>query len=260
MLKSAVFSEPYVCFDLLCIPQDLSNDRLAEICQLELARQAEIFRGARTAVVWLNDISNWGDVEVNITWLVLTYLKAGARPGHYADRLAHLKYVMRRLKLTENSDFRSSGFISDEDGISTGWLSSMWTLQEVIMRPDMVLLTKNWESLLCGDRIAVTFAKLTSLIWEVDVAFEDRPQGAFNLENLIMNTGMMDLWDANRLTPLFLARLGNVPTRVQRPSVMSVIGVTQWHLGREVKQFRKETDNDNNEGLVCGTYPLEFVE
>lgn len=50
----------------------------------------------------------------------------------------------------------------------TGWFSSLWTLQESMMRPDMIFLNKQWEPLVTGARLAVTLGSLSSLAGAFD--------------------------------------------------------------------------------------------
>ncbi|KAK7956447.1 uncharacterized protein PG986_005669 [Apiospora aurea] len=139
IIRDMGFAVRFIWMDLLCIPQNRHDSKLAPIAQVELARQAEIFRNAETVVTWLTDLASWADAEANIAWLALTYLHDGPRdfPEGMQDRLACATDGLR------DAASRSSGFhwIQDsekEQRRVPGWMSSLWTLQEAFIRPDMI--------------------------------------------------------------------------------------------------------------------------
>ena len=68
----------YVWIDLFCIPQEGS-----ELQKIEIARQATIFRNARDCYAGINDVHDWGSVEVPLEWLGPCYLKSTTRPSVY---------------------------------------------------------------------------------------------------------------------------------------------------------------------------------
>ena len=273
MLKSAGFAERYVWFDLLCIPQRSSDDTLARICQVEIARQATIFGNAQTAVAWLNDIETWTDAEATIAWLGIDWLQTTT------DESIHLAEVDAILDAARGPASRSCGLLTNKSSTGVleklpGWMSSLWTLQEIIMKPDMLLLDKHWRPLLAGGVVPVTFASLAQLVgpradqvdsemdnptdtinWERSCAND--PRGVAELHDCLARTGMLQLDGPNRLTPLILGRSRQC-TNSRAEAIMSVTGATEWYLGRTIEQFRASTD-EAKEDLVCGLYPLEFV-
>ncbi|KAJ1335363.1 HET domain-containing protein [Microdochium nivale] len=189
LLQEVGFQEDYVWVDLLCIPQDSDDRGLAGICQQELARQAAIFQNASTAVVWLSDVGSWQDATWNIRWLCLTFLKDGS-PGGYADQMKVA--AGEGLERLENPGATSSGFRSRGHGKEAGynpnregnslpkWASSLWTLQEVMMRPNMIILNKNLEPLTVGQNLAVTMDMLLAI---VDVVYFDEEWRKIILES-----------------------------------------------------------------------------
>lgn len=273
ILQNSGFSEHYVWLDLLCIPQDTSDNRLAGICQTELARQATIFRHAATSVAWLNDVSSWRDTEAVISWIGLDYLRVSPPAPQPGTQNRGLEQITAALT---SSGPDSCGLVTyepqreDDSAVRVpGWFSSLWTLQESMMRPDMLFLNARWEPLRVGDDTPVTLAGMVSLMIThmrvADVEADNYgapappPRGFWELHHLMAETGMLSLHRADRLTPLILAR-NRECTHSRAVAIMSVTGATDWHLGRGVEQFRADAaGGENAERLVCGLFPLEFV-
>ncbi|KAK8017743.1 hypothetical protein PG993_014069 [Apiospora rasikravindrae] len=286
------FAERFVWLDVFCIPQDRANVRLAPVAQIELARQAEIFRNATTAVIWFTDVDNWKDAEANIAWLALTYLRDGVRRHHVG-----VKYKIAcaidglRGPASLSSGFRPRG--TDHNNVShvPGWMSSLWTLQEAVIRPNMILINRNLEPLLVGSNTAVTFDILVALfscayydsdwrdkctgehdssdkdkyvlpdeLWmdslDGDVEELDAPQGVIDLAGVLLDTGSIDLIEADQLTPLVLGTKRQA-TASRGEAIMAVTGAVGWHLGRSVTQFQNA--GDATQDSLFGLYPFEFV-
>lgn len=69
-LKKLPLSCPYVWLDLLCIPQDNRKE-----AQEEIARQAAIFIGVASSIVWFNEIESRESTENIIQWFAYQYLQ-----------------------------------------------------------------------------------------------------------------------------------------------------------------------------------------
>ena len=168
ILQAAGFSERYVWLDLLCIPQDTPDNRLAGICQTELARQATIFRHAATSVAWLNDVSSWRDTEAAISWIGLDYLRASPPAPHPGSRDRGLEEITAALASSVPHSCGLVTYYLQGGGLEArvpGWFSSLWTLQESMMRPDMLFLNARWEPLCVGQRdTPITLAGMVSLM------------------------------------------------------------------------------------------------
>ncbi|KAI0190484.1 hypothetical protein EV127DRAFT_430400 [Xylaria flabelliformis] len=152
---AACFPGWYIWLDLFCIPQDGST-RAAE----EIARQAEIFGNARTTIVWLNDITDWTGLRQTIRWLCEFCL---------ANDLS----VNESLNLPSDLDGIPTGLLveasttGDDEAISPApWLTSLWTLQEACLRPDMILCKDDFEFLTVkeGCNTVVTLEILVALM------------------------------------------------------------------------------------------------
>ncbi|KAI4600083.1 hypothetical protein KJ359_001185 [Pestalotiopsis sp. 9143b] len=264
MIHDAGFPEPYVWIDLFCIPQEMATTWQAEICKQELPRQAAIFQNAATAVVWLSDIDDWSAIDPIISWLSLEYMSAHSMLEYdRAFDIASAREVIREQ--ASSSDGLSISTIEKDGNVRQGppgWFTSLWTLQEVMMRPDMILVDRNWLPLLAGDCLAIDMDSLAVLLsqsasgtWRMTVP-EALPKGVEDFTIVMNSTGMSNLYYSGELTALIVGRT-RVSTSSRAPAIMSVLGATKWFEGQELKQFQTQEEQDY---MVCGLYPLVFVE
>lgn len=289
VFKRFGLKESYIWFDIFCIPQDVSTDeRLARICQVELARQASIFRRAGTALAWFNDISDWTDLRLNLEYNALVFLRDSVSYEYSSKRFEELERAISAVVGQTESQSSTSGLaITSQDGTiaPAGWLTSLWTLQETLIRPDMVFLNNNWEPLLLGaERVPISLASMVSLTQrsgELDHAYlrgrfpptryrnesnlgYDKevgdPNSVHALRLLIRQTGFVNFTDLSPISPIVLGRT-RVCTNSRAEAIMAVCGATAWHLGRTVSQFQQDHESSGSkEELLCGLYPLEFIQ
>lgn len=171
MLKEA-FISGYIWFDLLCIPQDHS-----ERASLEISRQALIFGNAKWVIAWLNDIKSWSGLRSVVEWLSLFYLNTAVNvendnyifpllPDPF-DEVPASPIELCLWEPREDDDARPDEDIVDpestEIALPMPWLTSLWTLQEACLRPDMVLCNKSWQPLTARDRTLVPLDHLVTL-------------------------------------------------------------------------------------------------
>lgn len=113
----------FLWLDIACIDQRPTSPDMAA----EVGRQADIFRGAHHAFVWLTTFSGSELVEI----LTNISLPGGLVPDARLPRpLATIQDNLDRL-------------------CSDPWFSSLWTLQEAFLRQDALFLSR--EGLLAGD-------------------------------------------------------------------------------------------------------------
>ncbi|CZR66797.1 uncharacterized protein PAC_16698 [Phialocephala subalpina] len=106
----ALFSGTYVWVDIFCIPQDCPSAKAREI-----ARQAQIFRGATGGIAWLH--------QTSAVWPLQDSHPPIPPP--------------------------LGTFAAIEELISDPWFSSTWALQEAILRPNMYMIgSSEWRSAL----------------------------------------------------------------------------------------------------------------
>ncbi|KAL4982302.1 hypothetical protein BDW68DRAFT_171019 [Aspergillus falconensis] len=164
----------YVWIDLLCIPQDPTS----KLGKREISRQAAIFSHATTAVVWFNTTTSWDLIEDCIHWMLLNSQSINA-PSEYRlqtlwktypllkEKNAVLTSKLRSVNVPEFRRYRESRIEMPDEPIekllSHYWFSSLWTLQEAFLRPDMLLVNKEWEILTIGGKVPVALDTLFDL-------------------------------------------------------------------------------------------------
>ena len=276
---------PYVWFDLLCIPQDRSARALEEI-----ARQATIFRKAQYAIAWLNTTENWSGLKGAVEWMSLKYMLYTSLEYHAGqlDMDSEVRFTFDSAStatgLFQPYEYRAE--IHRSDMLPLGWFTSLWTLQEACLRPDLLLCKQDWEILSVGPQMPVPLDGLIALTrWiaydlasfetlcdpdstqsrQLDSTYYENasagklealihggkyPRGFVELFELLERTSMLD--DPRQET---ITRLG-----VQRhcsegraEAIMSVIGATNWWT----EALR--SGHDANANLVLGLYPLAFL-
>lgn len=293
-LKRLGFREKYVWVDVLCIPQRPAAGslpvNLAEICQQELARQAVIFQRATTAVAWFHDIPDWADIHWNLDYMALSFLRYSINPA-YDRELFHAinDYLLRSA--SQSAEQSGLTFMQHYDELNISkpvpvtWLTSLWTLQECMMRPDMILLNRTWEPLIIGGWLPVRIGDMSALLYShtqtilyiqkqlfcddhpniqlgqttYESITNSHPAGLRELISLLEGAGLTTLMKAHPLTALVMGR-SRYCERSRAEAIMSVAGATEWHLKKPVEQFRTEPAPQDAADLVCGLYPLPFVK
>ncbi|KAL2822277.1 hypothetical protein BDW59DRAFT_163867 [Aspergillus cavernicola] len=260
MIMDAGFSESYIWLDLFCIPQEMSIDWQLRICKDELPRQLAIFRNASIAVIWLNDVSSWDKTQGVVAWLGLRCLSGEPEGSARYKGLCDLDEALdvARRSASYPCDLLIENIIVEEEvqeTIPPAWFTSLWTLQEITIRPDMILLDKHWRPLAVGNKLLLTMDSLLSLVGE-NSGVEDTPKGVATLISVYKDRHIGSMGRDNRLNP-FLLGAHRVSTSPRAPAIMSAVGATAWFRGRTLEQFQSPEEADQ---LVLGIYPLDFVK
>ncbi|KAI1907703.1 hypothetical protein LOZ65_006740 [Ophidiomyces ophidiicola] len=260
---------PYIWFDLVCIPQEdcgeILDPQLRKTLVTEIASQAAIFKGAKHAIAWWNtEISpdTWDGMRCAIRWMSSVYLNlefSNERPV--------------KVPRGDGVDAPATGMFSSKEKKTMPWFSSLWTLQEVCLRPDIWLCTKNWDLLTVGEGTLVAFNTIVALTKRViDIVVDGAGDttvpaqylpakweghyhhGFLELVELLNRTGMADLHRLKREHILFLATSRHC-SHSRAQAIMSVLGMKAWYDpdAREQRQPGKP-------GFVFDQYPLRFVE
>lgn len=258
----------YYWFDLFCIPQrhDDESEILQDRRESEIARQGEIFRNAKFCVIWLNDGAigesserpiRWGGVHRAIDFLGLTYLKC---TGHPVPQTA-LDQARARSENDDSIDVvdRQSALCIWDDNIQPGdtkpgprWMSSLWTLQEVVLRPDSLIATKDWKILSDRKRRPITFDDLVSLAKVVYAKLSNLPLGARMLIGIFLDVHLAEMTPVRLL---FLCHQRKISDGPRADAIMSVLGCTDWWNAYK-PIARRVTSQD----LVLGKFPLPFIQ
>jgi len=245
------FQSRYVWLDLVCIPQDRSQRTV-----IEISRQASIFAGADSAVAWLNEINSWDGMKSALHWMTAKYLQ-------YSDATSHPSEDVKNYPST--GLFEGSQTIDRERTLfetPNGWFTSLWTLQEACLRPDMLFCNHKWEVLtdptggsIRLDTIAALHDRLRFYMRDVDTSEEEEwPMPAKEVFALMQHTGMDLLLQMSPTTVLSLGSKRECTER-RAEAIMSVIGAVNWH--RRLVATSKLPDA---ESLVLDTYPLPFLK
>lgn len=241
----------YIWFDLFCIPQDRS-----ELQKREIARQAAIFGGAYRAIAWLNYVEDWDGLVSALQYMVSYWLdrepNAMDRLGRRALRPHLNKQPGSNAKLWSSYSHREDSSFYEVDG-AHGWFTSLWTLQELYLRPDMLLADRDWD--ICHypgvpSSQPLTIDTLVAIFWTAKpyIIAEACTIAVEGLCALMMGAGMDQLLEPHPLSPLCLGSRRQCTGR-RAEAIMSVVGATRWYQDVE----------DANKNLVLGHYPVAFL-
>ena len=253
---------PYIWFDLVCIPQNNS-----ERADIEIAKQASIFRQATHTIIWFNQIQDWTGLRQTVEWMAQKYL----------PRFDNLQFNIPDLPTRFFYDYDFGENTKDSDMEASGWFTSLWTLQEICLRPDMWLCSFDWQLFTVGENIPIPFNTIVALAGEcfnvlnTEIDLEENmildlsrtfttrterlramirdrsyPRGFIELLELFDRTGMRDLQMIKKDYILLLGSQRYCESR-RAEAIMSVLDAKRWISLKEPGP------------LVLGQYELEFV-
>lgn len=238
----------YIWMDLFCIPQtprkpwSLTCRRqiLAEWKERaddEIARQSQIFHGSAKCIAWLNDVSSWTAINLAIRWMGLHFLQQTGLvridiPSDTAQRSGFIEYEAH----LDNEQTTSRGL---RPQINIGWFTSLWTLQEAVLCPDMELCAADWSKLKDAWGTAISLRTIMLFIDQCG-RFGDRkswPEGALELSELEDFTHLSAIFITE--SPTVICSVTNTrtcsgPPQDRAPAIMSAIGVTDWWPTRDI--------------------------
>jgi hypothetical protein len=239
----------FVWLDLLTIPQEETSPAMVEIQKVEISRQTQIFRFASNVIAWLNDVPLWDGVQASLHWLCLAFLKQEGRneitPSHSVDSLLKTPpNVAMFNELYENLGL--PGFHPN------AWFTSLWTLQEVCLRPDMLICNVKWEPLTIANDTCVSLVEIVALVRGTVSQLDclQPPFGVRSLHGLVINMGLLYIL---QLSPPFILWMGNSRQCLHRraEAIMSALGTTDW--------FQTSPTEEREQDLVLNVYPLAFL-
>ena len=171
LLQNANLPEKYVWFDLLCIPQCGYQQ---DIMDSEIARQAAIFGTSHFTGAWLNDIDDWNGTRHAMAWLSGQYFLqtswgSGFRFGDTAPHFINAPQIESPisnvdLSVLEQNAHCPANILSEEQDQVPSWFTSLWTLQEFCLRPDMILYDKHWRPLRIDDEEIIHLDELIAFM------------------------------------------------------------------------------------------------
>lgn len=251
--SSVFLPATHVWFDLLCIPQDGS-----ELGDREIARQAAIFGGATKAMIWLNDIVDWKGIRAGVACLALRYLISSSTD--VSERAESTAEILKDADSPTHL-FKSFEHENSERGAGSdpsGWFTSLWTLQESFLRPEMTLHNRDWTPLQLQSAPASPHVTLDSILALIDFDKSNStleydhevPSAANEVCALVHHVRFDSLLDYSPLTALILASRRQCTGR-RAEAIMSVFGATKW--------FGEASPAQREENLVFDSYPIAFL-
>ncbi|KAL2851101.1 hypothetical protein BJY01DRAFT_245203 [Aspergillus pseudoustus] len=269
----------YIWFDLVCIPQSGCGEELTDELRQdqinEIASQASIFKSAKHVITWWNTHDapeRWDGIRSAIKWMSGIYLDK-----QFSD------FDKQPLRLPSCNTIPGTGLLSPDLTTLLPWFSSLWTLQEVCLRPDMWICNKRLELLTVNDDgsgALVAFNTIVSLSEIVKhtltgaldhdgltaaqllESWKSHPQihsGFQQILTLLHRTGMDGLHRLEREEILFLAT-SRYCTDSRAEAIMSVIGVVDWYKVSNSHQSDREKAQSTTTAFIFNQYPLAFVQ
>lgn len=268
ILQKSPCKTRHVWLDLCCIPQEFGS----AIGAREIARQAQIFRKAQTVVAWLNEVDDLEGLAELLRWKALQLLRF--REGSKQKRRDELVE-----KLWHRAAGKRTGLLVPRSGQSTNemqlnpWFTSLWTLQEVALRPDMWLSARDWSFLSFDGVNPLPLSGLIS-VHELFLHQETSEDAShlFEFENLSrvgldemetwrFKSGLCKLLNLDQVTLLTLGDHRQCTER-RAEAIMSALGTTKWYeeiLQQVSPESGIKMQQRLEEGLVLGKYPISFV-
>jgi hypothetical protein len=264
---------PYVWIDLFCIPQ---GERLtSEIAQQEIGRQGEIFSSADQVFMWLTDLEDrFQSLPHVIEIMLLDTLQVESRSLKSNVACEQRKRLETELTTCDFDLYKLIESSPIGERVLNSWFTSLWTLQEVWLRPDMTLNTLHWKPVNLSSGWEPDLLSIVAIIrcW-VDECNRNRTRQGAKVtshagERLLQVSGMnggpliaADTWlrvtsltsllDPTPLQILAMASLRQCTSR-RAEAIMSAIGTTNW--------FSHIPYNRHEQNLVLGRYNLAFLE
>ncbi|PNP43018.1 hypothetical protein TGAMA5MH_04951 [Trichoderma gamsii] len=248
----------FIWLDLFCLPQDDSPEHRAEV-----ANQTAIFHRAKKCIAWLNDVETWDGTKAAIDYLGMKYLRTSATDPELTVSDKRLKSSIataadKHLELMKASDEPST------------WFSSLWTLQEAALCPDLQLCTRSMELLLDNTGTPISLSTLMAILsllrapnrsqmaeFPSDPPFDIVPECVSKLFLLGKITKLE--WLLEHLTPMDIMVTSNTRTckRSRAVAIMNALGVLDWY--KTDPEGGKLGTGGKEENLVLDTFPIEFV-
>ncbi|GAB7334346.1 hypothetical protein MBLNU13_g06363t2 [Cladosporium sp. NU13] len=274
------------------------DDESDPIMQREIARQAGIFKAAKHAIAWLHDVPDFKHLSLLLQFAALTALEIAPEAPEKKVRDSKCEEIWHEiltLFMAMRAKESATGLIKATAGPPTTryynriyepnpWLTSLWTLQEFCLRPDIWLCANDWTFASACDVVPLplngildiysqylfragslhsplahlkflakgVLRNLAASIFRMpDLHTPDYTPAFKELRNFRDATGIGGKPD---LTPIDILSIGDrrVCNGRRAQAIMSAVGATEWY--DKLPQALHEKD------LVRGMYPLPFLQ
>lgn len=246
--------------------------------QQEISRQGSIFRNTRRTIAWFHDIDDFSCLEglIEIAALSMIGVNKGLR-----EATKHTREWRKARALSHMGDGPTGLFSQPKDTLKgpefklwskqqTGhakemsqpvnfWFTSLWTLQELCLRPDMWLATSEWKflcleehTLLPLNGVLCIFGKYKKSLSGERITEPCLIDAVSELRRWEVLTGLGELLSLRRVDIL---RLGDQRycKEARSEAIMSVVGATRWYDRVVAGQYDPESD------LILNKYCKEFI-
>ncbi|ROV98343.1 hypothetical protein VMCG_07151 [Cytospora schulzeri] len=174
-------SGKFVWLDVACIDQE------SEAGQLEVGRQADIFRGAQKVSVWLTDFS-LTELEKAFSSIrsdLVTVRAFQSMPDRYLELTENIESwkMGSTERMEENVEVLNTMTSTLDKICKDPWFSSLWTLQEAFLCPEARFLSRDGH-FVGSDSVAIgNLSQLTLICERTRVITEDLLK-AFEVDTL----------------------------------------------------------------------------
>ena len=254
----------YVWLDLFCLPQNDSPEHHAEV-----ANQTAIFRRSKACVAWLNDVEEW-----KVTAAALDDI--GLRNLQHTCNHPDLEVSDEIRQETHRRARAQPELLKPGTSVEpSSWFSSLWTLQETVLCPNLQLCTRTMETLSDGTGTPVSLSTLLTLvdlpktpsgvrtkqlISVGNTSGRQIPDACLALSRLSHKTQLG--WVLRQLTPIDVMINANlrVCKRSRAVAIMSALDVVDWYKEcKPDKDGKVSSTGHDDDVLVLETFPLSFI-
>jgi hypothetical protein len=161
---------------------------------------------------------------------------------------------------------RSGEFTPDVRGLNP-WFTSLWTLQEVCLRPDMLLCAHDWKPLSCDGITPVPISGLVAVMETRNPTIIQRiikprpseiPIPIFELRLWGLKSELQKLLHLDRAAIITLGDRRQCKER-RAEAIMSALGTVEWYNKALADHGPEKLNEVLEEDLVLGKYPLAFL-
>lgn len=247
-------SSSFIWLDLLCIPQG-DEDKMSEedrkIKFQEIGRQRQIFKNAESSIAWLHDIDDLSCLTDVFKWLCVSIFETRDGTEDAYDQYQLKKQASERIKDRRTGlvkqwkagDNDELAIPNEQDGrqgltVGSSWFNSLWTFQELCLRPDTHLATSKFDimSFETGEPIPLNglvcvynqFTSLGKIEGEIPPAIQD-------ISDWHKCTRLGQLLDFTRID---IMEIGSYRycKESKAEAIMSAVGATSWFTKAQAEE------------------------
>lgn len=115
---------------------------------------------------------------------------------------------------------------------TNAWFTSLWTLQEACLRPDMLICNEQWEVLTVTAGVPLSLSDIVALVQSAAPISESKkrvqvPGGVERIWKMLHESGMRELVTLSRASIIGLGDRRECSHR-RAEAIMSAIGTCRW--------------------------------